>query len=83
MIKSRRRTDGEENCTTCLRLTKTDKTGIMRCRIDGAYARDGDAIGEVVCDKYIPRREEKNNAKMQDMRQKNETQSGKQVRGED
>ena len=53
MIKSRKKTDGEENCMTCRRLKRDDKTGVMICRIDGAYARDKDSIETIVCDKYM------------------------------
>ena len=53
MIKSRRRTDGKENCKTCLRLKREDKSGAYRCRIDRAYARYDEPIETMTCDKYV------------------------------
>lgn len=64
MVKSRRRTDGKENCKTCSRLYRTDAAGALRCRIDGAYGRDEESLETIVCDKYIAKRKEQSNDKV-------------------
>lgn len=64
MIKSRRRTDGEANCKTCSRLYRHDTAGALRCRIDGAYAKDKESLETIVCDKYMAKRKEQGNGKV-------------------
>ena len=60
MVKSRRRTDGKENCLTCRRLYPYGTDSVF-CRIDGAYARDKESLETIVCDKYMAKRKEQSN----------------------
>ncbi len=64
MVKSRRRTDGKENCKTCGRLHPYGTAGVLRCRIDGAYGRDEESLETIVCDKYIAKRKEQSSDKV-------------------
>lgn len=64
MVKSRKRTDGEENCLTCRRLYPYGTAGTLRCRIDGAYGKDKESLETIVCDKYMAKQKERTNDKM-------------------
>lgn len=64
MVKSRKRTDGEENCLTCRRLYPYGTAGTLRCRIDGAYGKDKDSLETIVCDKYMAKRKEQSDDKV-------------------